>query len=715
MSAVPGERGGFDLLHPAVQHHVVNSLGWRTLRPLQAATIEPILAGAHIVATAPTAGGKTEAAMLPLLSRMLTEGWRGLTVLYVCPLRALINNLHERLERYGNLVGRTVGLWHGDIGQPERRRLLAEPPDVLLTTPESLESMLVSRAVDHDRWFADVRAVVVDEVHAFAGDDRGWHLLAVLERIGRIAGRELQRIGLSATLGNPDELLAWLTTTSTGPRQVLSPPADSAADAEVVLDYVGSLDNAALVISRLHRGEKRLVFVDSRARAEHLALALREHGVTTFVSHGSLGSGERRAAEAAFSRERDCVIVATSTLELGIDVGDLDRVIQIDAPPSVAAFLQRLGRTGRRSGTSRNALLLATGDEMLLRAASVLLRWADGYVEPIVPPPLPLHLAAQQLLALTLQEAGVGRATWTEWLGSPFVLGRDTEAYVPEIVEHLTEEGFVAEDGGMLGIGIAAEDQLGRRHFMELLSVFTSPPMFSVRHGRVEIGVVPDETLTARPAGLAGGGAHVLVLAGRSWAITHIDWPRRVVQVEPTDAPGVARWAGSGQPIGAVVARGIRDVLVGRDPDGVELSRRATDELDELRAAHRWAASDTTTVVADERGRLRWWTFAGWKANLALARVVDDLRTEVAAIDDLTVALDPSVTAPDVARRLDAAAPDPIDLTPWVTTEALEGLKFAECLPVELARAVVAGRLADPASVAVALAERVAGFRSAVS
>jgi ATP-dependent Lhr-like helicase len=164
-----------------------------------------------------------------------------------------------------------------------------------------------------------------------------------------------------------------------------------------------------------------------------------------------------------------------------------------------------------------------------------------------------------------------------------------------------------------------------------------------------------------------------------------------------------------------VVARGIREVLVGRDPAGVELSQRATDKLAELRAAHGWAASDTTTVVADERGRVRWWTFAGWKANLALARVVDDLRTEVGAIDDLTVALDASATAPDVARRLDAAVPDPVDLTPWVTTEALEGLKFAECLPVELARAVVARRLADPASVAVALAERVAGFRSAAS
>ena len=182
----------FDRLHPAVAHHVVNSLGWRSLRPLQDAAIGPILDGDHVIAMAPTAGGKTEAAILPLFSRMLKEEWQGLTVLYVCPLRALLNNLHTRLENYGRLVGRTVGLWHGDTSQPERDRLLAEPPDVLLTTPESIESMLVSRRVDHKRWFADVRSVVVDEAHAFAGDDRGWHLLSVVERVSRLAGRKLQ-------------------------------------------------------------------------------------------------------------------------------------------------------------------------------------------------------------------------------------------------------------------------------------------------------------------------------------------------------------------------------------------------------------------------------------------------------------------------------------------------------------------------------------------
>src|SRR5262249_18238498 len=177
-----------------------------------------------------------------------------------------------------------------------------------------------------------------------------------------------------------------------------------------------SLHNAAVVISRLHRGEKRLVFVDSRSRAEQLGGELRALQVATFVTHSSLSQEERRQAEEAFACREDCVIVATSVLELGIDVGDLHRMIQIDAPATVSGFLQRMGRTGRRPGTARNCLFLATGDDALLRAAALIERWPAGSGAPAVPPPEPYHILAQQLMALCLQEHGVGRREWQGWL-----------------------------------------------------------------------------------------------------------------------------------------------------------------------------------------------------------------------------------------------------------------------------------------------------------
>ena len=213
----------FDLLHPALQHHIVNSLGWRELRPFQEAVIPQILDGKHMIVLAPTAGGKTEAAFFPIASRMLSEDWTGLSVLYICPIKALLNNLDVRLDRYCTLLGRRSALWHGDVKSSARKKILREPPDFLLTTPESLEVMLVSPNIDARNLFRNLHVVVVDEIHAFAGDDRGWHLLSVLERISRLAGRELQRLGLSATVGNPETLVNWLAGSCQGPRDVFLP------------------------------------------------------------------------------------------------------------------------------------------------------------------------------------------------------------------------------------------------------------------------------------------------------------------------------------------------------------------------------------------------------------------------------------------------------------------------------------------------------------
>src|SRR4051794_17655631 len=257
----------FARLHPAVQHHIVNSLGWRSLRLLQEQAIAPVLDGKHALLGAPTAGGKTEAAVFPLLSRMVEQRWPGLSVLYVCPLRALLNNLYPRVQGYCELLGHCAAIWHGDVGDADRKRILSEPPDLLLTTPESLEAMLMSRRVDAERLFGGVQAVVIDEIHAFAGDDRGWHLLAAPARLDALAGREIQRIGLTATVGNPDWLLDWLVCGGTGKREVVL-VSGSASEIELTADWVASEANAARVIAGLHAGEKRLVFADSRARVE---------------------------------------------------------------------------------------------------------------------------------------------------------------------------------------------------------------------------------------------------------------------------------------------------------------------------------------------------------------------------------------------------------------------------------------------------------------
>lgn len=192
------------------------------------------------------------------------------------------------------------------------------------------------------------------------------------------------------------------------------------------------------------------------------------------------------------------MIVATSALELGIDVGDLDRVIQVDAPPSVSSFLQRMGRTGRRPGTSRNALFLATSDEGLLRAAGLIELWRSGCVEPSAPPPLPLHILAQQILALALQEGGIGQAEWPGWIGAVPAF-RDLDRTLTErIIAGMLERGILWDDAGVLWLGREGQDAYGRRNFLDLVSVFTAPPLFTVQHGRRELGSVDQSTFLAR-------------------------------------------------------------------------------------------------------------------------------------------------------------------------------------------------------------------------
>jgi len=665
----------FERLHPSLQYHVVNSLGWSTLRPTQLAAIAPIHAGTHCLLLAPTAGGKTEAAAIPILSRMLFEAWPGTSVLYICPIKALLNNLEHRLSHYAGLVGRHVEVWHGDISQSRKKRALRDAPDILLTTPESVEAMLISVRIDRPGWFGNLRAVIVDELHAFAGDDRGWHLRSVLHRLDRYLERPLQRIGLSATVSNPSELLTWLAPT--GSRCVVG-NASVSTDADVTIDHVGSLENAATVIARLHRGEKRLVFCDSRSSAEQLSSMLRTHAIRTFVSHASLSLSERRQAEAAFSEERDCVIVATSTLELGIDVGDLDRVVQIDSPSSVSSFLQRMGRTGRRTGGRRNCLFLTTVDNAFLMALGVTQKWSEAWVEAARPPAEPWHIVAQQALVLSLERGELTTKELVDMLhgGFPELPIADIEV----LVEHLVGQEFLDRTEGVVRVGPQTERIYSRGHYRDLLASFTGSQLLTGRHGASEIGFIDPTVLTGEEK------ERLLLLAGRSWRVTEVDWTKRIVWMEPATSGGKARWMGSARSIEAEICQGIRTVLASGVSETISLSRRAKAELEKL--SDEIPASQGTHFLTSraDGGPLETWTFAGTKVNRTLARQ--------ASVGGPRIRFDAlSVQAPLAA--VSTLPPDGEALNAGELAEFQEAIKFTECLPSALVSRAVIARFFD--------------------
>ena len=343
-----------DRLHPALAHHVVNTPGL---------AVAAAVAGGGDRATArwarrrlllaPTAGGKTEAAVFPLLTAMERERLDGRVGALHVPAEGAAEQPAPRAWR------RTPAwLGRGRRGLARGRRRVRRGSASCASArrpahhPESLEAMLVSTKVEHRQFLGDLRAVVVDEVHAFAGDDRGWHLLAVLERLTRLGGRPLQRVGLSATVGNPAELLTWLQGVGRGrPASVVAPAAAASGDVDIELDHVGTVDNAARFSPPCTAARSGWCSATAARWSRSSARRCGTAGVTTFLSHASLSLDERRRAETAFAEARDCVIVSTSTLELGIDVGDLDRVVQIDAP-SVGGVVPAAPRSHR--APSRN-------------------------------------------------------------------------------------------------------------------------------------------------------------------------------------------------------------------------------------------------------------------------------------------------------------------------------------------------------------------------
>jgi len=282
-------------------------------------------------------------------------------------------------ERLGDLTGHlglSVAVWHGDVGQSQRRRIASAPPDVLLTTPESLEVLLSMASAERRALLFGLRAVVVDEIHAFFGVDRGTQLLALLERLQSSIDRDVQRIGLSATIGNPAELLEWLRgSTKESANLVRVARAVDRAEA-FELHYQESLPGAVREIARF-RGEKAIVFCRTRSDVEELTHALAADGHLVWAHHSALSRQTREEAELEFRAAHAGALVATSTLELGIDIGDLDRVVQIDAPTTVASLLQRLGRTGRRGGAA-TMTFVATNAEQLVLAAALLALHAPG-------------------------------------------------------------------------------------------------------------------------------------------------------------------------------------------------------------------------------------------------------------------------------------------------------------------------------------------------
>lgn len=680
-------------LHPHLQHAIVNDLGWRELRPVQSMTIDAVLDGANSVVLAPTAGGKTEAAIFPALSQILTEHRPPVSVLYVCPIKALLNNQEERLRQYARMVGLDVFKWHGDISASVKDRFRRDPAHILLTTPESLEVMLVSAKTDARALFAGLGTVIVDEVHAFAGDDRGAHLASILERLSAFCDRDIQRIGLSATVGNPQVIGQWLQGSSRRAFRLVDPPRPPPTR-DLSIDFAEDINDAAHGIAQLARGQKSLVFVESRSRAEKVAQALGGSGVEVFIHHSSVSRADRTLAEERFTHGSNTAIVATSTMELGIDVGDLDQVLQVDAPGSVASFLQRMGRTGRRPGTRSNCTFLCMTPESLLQAIALLRLAEGGWVEDVVPVEGAMHVLAHQILALALQEGGISRHRVRPWLTEawPFASIRDDRLH--NLIDTMIAREILYEADGLLSLGQRGERLYGRKSFFELYAVFSSPPMFRVQNGRDEVGYVSAWFVQGHDSQT---GPLCFRLGGRAWKAVRVDWSKGTLDVRPADRGQVPSWLGMGGVLSYPLCQAMMKTLMEPGPEAAWLTKAASRTLDELRSGYEGLLEDGAASLEDHGDNVQWHTFAGGGINRLLAAGLESLTGDKWVVGNLTL----KSKAAGMAKAREAIRQlRELDWESLATARAHdlargELSKFQPCLPQDAEDRLLAERLLD--------------------
>ncbi len=686
----------FSRFPPRLQQAIVARLGWTSLRPVQELAGEALLDGKNAVVLAPSSAGKTDASMFPALANLVERAVEGVGVIYVAPIKALLNNQEERLGTYTEMVGLRRFVWHGDVPEGDKRAFVREPAELLMTTPESLEVMLLSPRVPAEKLFADLRMVVIDEVHAVAGTERGAHLMSVLERLRKCTPNDIQRVGLSATVGNPERILEWMQGTSRREAVVVDPPKVPARRVLQVSLHQSVVDLAAEAARRA-LGSKSLFFCQSRSLTESVAERMRGQGTEVFVHHGSVSKEERHDAEAQFHHGTNACIVCTSTLELGIDVGDLDLVFQANAPSTVSSFMQRMGRTGRRSGQVANTAFLCEDEEALLQAVALVELARANWVEPVHVTDRCWPVLVHQLFALTLQFGAVSaERCWDQLHLVPDFAGID-RAEFDRMVAHMVRTEFLFESGGLLSIGTRAERVFGRRNFMELYAVFSSPVLYSV------------QTVTGRDLGSLEQGfvdrlveeMSAFLLAGRAWLVEHVNHAEKLVRVRPAPGGQKPAWGGFVPALlGFELCQRMKRVLIDADPipyvdpAGMRALEARRQELgDTLRRPF---------ALQNDAGELRWWTFAGGKINHTLKHALELGQGWKVIADNFAL----RITGPGVSDgAVRAAAAEMAGAAFWEKPETRQALlarlpayrlsKFQDALPEAFAVEMVGSYLLD--------------------
>lgn len=607
----------FSRYAPFIQDYIY-SRGWETLRPLQTAAAQVIFdTDDNLLLSASTASGKTEAAFFPILTDLAENPADSIACLYIAPLKALINDQYDRLKDI--CEGSDVPVWryHGDVSATQKRKMFKRPQGVLQITPESLESLIINKHADIPRLFGDLRYVVIDELHSFLRSDRGGQTFCLLERLNRLAGVKPRRIGLSATIGDPKAAGQFLGDGSghqTRIPKVKSRPqrwhlsmehfyksGDQAGDhsalpAQAVLDQASDqapelADPGLAYIFDHTRGKKCLVFTNSREECEAVCQVLRQyceykHEPDRFmIHHGNLSAALRQGAEAIMKDEdANITTCATATLELGIDVGQLERAFQIEAPFTVSGFLQRMGRTGRRGNPAEMWFVMREEQAESRAMLPVLLPWSllqgialvelylqERWVEPPRDHQLPYSLLYHQTMSTLMAGGEMSPAELASRVLTLSYFRWVSQDDYRVLLRHLikTDQIQLTENGGLI-VGLAGERVTNNFKFY---AVFQENEEYSVHAESEELGTI------VKPPPLG----EKIAIAGHVWVVEEIDRRRRQVYVHQVKGQIPAYFGDVAGDIHPKVLQQMRQILA-EERQYPYLMKNAAARLSETRA-----------------------------------------------------------------------------------------------------------------------------------
>lgn len=544
----------FDLLSEPIRKFIRDK-GWEQLRPIQNAAISKILSSdENFILASRTASGKTEAAFLPILSKVNFND-SGVQVLYISPLIALINDQFYRVEELCKNLDVTVTKWHGEANKTLKDRLIKQPTGIVLITPESLEAMFVNKPFNVKQLFSNLRYVVIDEIHSFIGTDRGTQLKSILSRLQRVNSNSFSIVGLSATIGDYNEAKRF-----TGDELKTKVLLDRTAKEINALFRFFKNENEELPLELLKdlyietKDNKVLIFPNSRGRAEEVAVKLKKisdrvKGHPNYFSHHSSVDREVREYVEYFAKNNkrhNFCISCTSTLELGIDIGSVDEVVQIDATYSIASLIQRVGRSGRKDGESSNLFLYATTQWTLLQSIACWILYKESFIEPPEKNEKPYDILVHQALSITKGHSGIQLIELIKQLKENSAFNLIEQSEIEEILQYLIEIDFLEKLQHDVIIGVDGEKVVNSREFY---SVFKTEENFKVVNAGNTIGEIPFSPQIIEDENI--------LLSAKIWKIKFVDHKAKKIEVIPAKDGKKPMFFGGG----AVVHQKIREKM----------------------------------------------------------------------------------------------------------------------------------------------------------